>query len=1306
MDVTDYPVSIDRISELYNGEIFNEALVVAARSRINWMCSQCEGETVLDVGCSQGIASILLAREGFTVTGLDPHPQAIKYAIMATKREAQIVQERLSWINSDLYSLDIGSKFDSIILGEVIEHQSLPRKFLSRTLQHLNEDGVIVITTPFGFLPHDDHKCTLFPSHLINILKNIGNVIISTLDTQDGYIRMTLQKCSTLKHIDYPLIKLIEITEQGAFDTQNKYYNNWQGCSLQLAKQKKVIESIKSNLTREEKNSSILKKELDKSKQVNTSLNEELDKSKQVNTSLNEELDKSKQVNTSLNEELDKSKQVNTSLNEELDKSKQVNTSLNEELDKSKQVNTSLNESISQRNAEYLSLNSMLKLIRQSSVSVDGVVSSNILKKYSTLSYKILQNNNRNIMENVLPKAIVRSLWKNKQKLSIEKIAEIYQQGGIAALIGVLNNLNISAENKAQIITSYAKQFNNLELQHIIRLARLAYFLDPKEFRAKWLVIQLIKAGKVHEPMTISQIYNNFDNLEFSDSEKRIFHPLFSLYQLMLSIPYHISLNINEELDPNKTNILYICANQLPYNVAKKDIIVFTKHLNDLITRYSSMIPVIIQNYPFDNFGKKNITSLDVSSAIRTVYNLEAQNYTNLNEYSQYLRNYFNNLINSNKINEVRVCSSYIHAVPALLAAKDNGIKFIYEIFLPNTITIFENNNKTEHCKLLQDFELVMALNADKVVVNSKKIKEYLIKNRVSAHKIVLLSKGEVPIDNNEQLQTNTINFIDLYQKHGIDGVLKFIKKSCNNDAYIAKQILIVGKILRENGFNEAEYPLYLNLLKFQPTLANLKGLFWASQRAGEYETSNKVISEIESLMLANQDIYDRGLLDKLKASPAYLLSILKHIKLKDTEKKIIFKTSRVCYVLHNSLPYSSGGYATRSHGVISGLKEAGYDVVVATRPGFPLDIKPELTAEQIPLIDIVDGTEYHRNLAIQRKNLTALSYMQQAADELEKQFVVLQPEIVMAASNHITGIPALIAARRLGIPFIYEVRGLWEITRLSRDAEFESKPAFKIQMLLEAACCKQADYVFTLTTPMKEELINRGVDSDKIEIIPNSCDPCRFIPTKKDIGLASKIGIPLNIPVIGYIGTFVDYEGLEDLAKACGLLKAQGQEFRLLLVGNENASGQDRGPITLEIERIAKECNFIDWLIMPGRVPHEDVESYYSLVDIAVFPRKPLPVCEMVSPMKPLEALAVEKAVLISSVRALAEMIQDGKTGLVFEKGNVFDLAEKLKLLMNDSSLRELLGKAGREWVKSHRTWTQVGERAKNILCNVVKSK
>jgi len=120
-----------------------------------------------------------------------------------------------------------------------------------------------------------------------------------------------------------------------------------------------------------------------------------------------------------------------------------------------------------------------------------------------------------------------------------------------------------------------------------------------------------------------------------------------------------------------------------------------------------------------------------------------------------------------------------------------------------------------------------------------------------------------------------------------------------------------------------------------------------------------------------------------------------------------------------------------------------------------------------------------------------------------------------------------------------------------------------------------------------------------------------------------------------------------------------------------------------------------IDMLIMPGRVPHEEVESYYSLIDIAPFPRKPWPVCELVSPMKPLEALAMEKAVLVSSVRALTEMIVDGQTGRVFNKGSVESLADRLQELIGDSHRRQTLGRRGREWVSAERTWKQIGVRA-----------
>jgi glycosyltransferase involved in cell wall biosynthesis len=292
-----------------------------------------------------------------------------------------------------------------------------------------------------------------------------------------------------------------------------------------------------------------------------------------------------------------------------------------------------------------------------------------------------------------------------------------------------------------------------------------------------------------------------------------------------------------------------------------------------------------------------------------------------------------------------------------------------------------------------------------------------------------------------------------------------------------------------------------------------------------------------------------------------------------------------------------------------------------------------------------------------------------------------------------------LIAAKKLGIPFIYEVRGFWEVTRVSREPEYSYTSNYHLMVLYEALTAKHSDHVFTLTEPMREELVERGVDGSKITLLPNSCDPTRFTPRDRDLDLASTLNIPSKVPVIGYIGSFVIYEGLEHLAEACSLLKKKGIEFRLLIVGNENTSGNDRGPITQEILGVAKEGEFSDWLIMPGRVPHDKVESYYSLIDIAPFPRKPWPVCEMVSPMKPLEALAMEKAVIVSSVRALVEMVKEGDTGLVFNKGSIESLAEQLELLISNPELRQKLGENGRRWVESERTWNFTSSTASSLI-------
>lgn len=494
----------------------------------------------------------------------------------------------------------------------------------------------------------------------------------------------------------------------------------------------------------------------------------------------------------------------------------------------------------------------------------------------------------------------------------------------------------------------------------------------------------------------------------------------------------------------------------------------------------------------------------------------------------------------------------------------------------------------------------------------------------------------------------------------------------------------------------EFEYELARRAVAIEPSPANLRAFFHAAQRSARLMDALDAINRYGETVSHFSPDLELDALEDLYKSRTWVLNSL-NLAVRDLAAPP-FRPSpgRIAYVLHNSLPYSSGGYATRSRGMAAGLRAAGFDVRVITRPGFPLDIVKNLDAADVPEEpDIIDGVPYYRILEPRRKGLSAREYAEAAAKSLEAKFRELKPEIVIAASNHTTALPAYIAAARLGIPFVYEVRGLWEITRVSREPAFAASPEFHVNKTFEVELCKRADCVLTLTEGLKAELASRGAPAANIFLAPNACDPEEFKPMPRDEALARKLKIPADVPVIGYVGTFVIYEGLEDLAKACAILKKEGRDFRLLLVGNENASGAGRGPISEEIERIAENAGFSDRLIMPGRVPHDRVRDYYSLVDIAPFPRKPWPVCEIVSPMKPLEAMAMEKVPLVSSVGALKEMVRDGETGLVFEKGSVADLAAKLEFLLDNPEKRRIMGENAANFVAANRSWKIVCEAA-----------
>lgn len=624
------------------------------------------------------------------------------------------------------------------------------------------------------------------------------------------------------------------------------------------------------------------------------------------------------------------------------------------------------------------------------------------------------------------------------------------------------------------------------------------------------------------------------------------------------------------------------------------------------------------------------------------------------------------------------------------LRIKSAQNKPIYKDY-SNTKKIFLKNSMVQRFKAVDSF----------VIENLRIKKEFLEKEFLSLsednYKCILKSWIEDAEDINMSL---SLEQSDSFKAVNSLGIMKFKFYNKNNE-----ELLTPGLTNLSWSDHLGCWYFYLNgtegvkttSIQFnfiKPKDVSYIEITFSKWKADELSISNEIqIKRQPSILQILRKEY-AGILSELNKP------VIKH--------QLSVNKSKVCYVLNQSLPYQSEGYATRSHALAKAMKNQGVDVNCLSRPGYPASFLKEYKGKEVSKLDEVEGVHYHRITELKGWKGTE-NYIANAANELEKKFKEMKPSCVMAASDYRNALPALLAARRLGIPFIYEVRGFWEITHESKEPDVVKTANYHLTQYLETQLALQSDYVFTLTEAMRNLLISRGVDGEKVSLLPNSCDVKKFDPLEnpKDFDLLNKLNIPENIPTIGYIGTFNNYEGLDDLMHACGALYKEGINFRLLLVGATPSTEGAQGQYASELVNIVKQYGFENWLIMPGRIPHEVVKSYYSIIDIAPFTRKPLPVTELVSPLKPLEAMAMGKTLVVSSVGALGEMINDGKTGLIYEKGNIEDLANKLLSTLSNSSLRIGLGAAARKWAVKERTWeicadkvqAKVSQLEKNIL-------
>ena len=398
--------------------------------------------------------------------------------------------------------------------------------------------------------------------------------------------------------------------------------------------------------------------------------------------------------------------------------------------------------------------------------------------------------------------------------------------------------------------------------------------------------------------------------------------------------------------------------------------------------------------------------------------------------------------------------------------------------------------------------------------------------------------------------------------------------------------------------------------------------------------------------------------------------------------------TKYVPYLLHSALPHSSNGYAIRSHGILTALRAQGWDAVGITQPGFGRpkgeSYEPNPETGELPDFhkgELVDSVPYrHLNYPAtgpgrDKINAYVADYVARIREEIGDQ----KPLLIHAASNHLNGLAAIFAANELGIASIYEVRGLWEVTRRGNQPTFFYHPNYHHIAELETQAAREATYCIAISEQLKEELVLRGVPADRIFVAPNGTDPDRHTPEPVDEALREELGLQ-NKFVVGYVGSVVAYEGLDLLVEAAKLLGDSVPNLHVLIVGD--------GENFVRLERLVRFLGVQDRVTLTGRVPHGEVGRYSSLIDVVALPRTPLMVSDLVPPLKPFEAMAQERPVLVSDVATMADFIDDGENGFVFRRGDARALAKKIAELEQDRELLARVGKHARQWVIENRTW------------------
>jgi PEP-CTERM/exosortase A-associated glycosyltransferase len=392
----------------------------------------------------------------------------------------------------------------------------------------------------------------------------------------------------------------------------------------------------------------------------------------------------------------------------------------------------------------------------------------------------------------------------------------------------------------------------------------------------------------------------------------------------------------------------------------------------------------------------------------------------------------------------------------------------------------------------------------------------------------------------------------------------------------------------------------------------------------------------------------------------------------------------RILHVLDHSVPLHSG-YTFRTLAILREQRRLGWETVHVTSPK-----QGEVPAN----VEEVDGLRFYRTTAQSWRSLPTgfaeVSLMRALAARIAEVVDAERPDVIHAHSPVLNAIPAIRVARRNRLPVVYEVRAFWEDAAVDHGTGAEWGLRYRLTRGLETWALRQADRVTTICEGLRGEIVSRGVAGEKVAVIPNAVDIGRFsADIAPDLALRARLGLQ-DRTVIGFIGSFYAYEGLDLLLDAMSRILREVPQAALLLVGG--------GPQESALKERARALGLADHVVFVGRVPHAEVQRYYNLVDVFAYPRHSMRLTELVTPLKPLEAMAQGRLLVASDVGGHRELIRDRQTGVLFKADDADALAAAVVDLIRDRASWQGLREQARSFVERERNWRTSVERYRGV--------